>query len=251
MPREESGSKRRKCVKEETNNALWQDYQRFRSPGYGNENPSNTTNAFWSLMVSARTAPSAVRKFFGDLGQPENRPIWTFCRKDQTATALPTGETVFIGGEYGDPYDRDHWIYNDVVVTTPEGDAQIYCYPRQLFPPLSCHTATLVGDHIWVVGRRGYPLERQPGVTQVYKLAVHSWDVVQVHTQGASPSWLYGHSCQLGSVACHKGGPPRPVLQVAGGCVLGADGEVMPLSPSASWLLDLITATWHRSDLQA
>ncbi|KAK8044677.1 hypothetical protein PG993_004701 [Apiospora rasikravindrae] len=131
-------------------------------------------------------------------------PTWTFAsRFGQTMTRLPDGRLVFIGGEYDDSYDPDFHVYNDVCVydessTEASGDGggfTVYCYPRDVFPPTDFHTATLVPDtsDIYVIGCMGYPDQRRPGETPVYRLDTRGFSMHPVETSGEKPGWISQH----------------------------------------------------------
>ena len=77
---------------------------------------------------------------------------------------------MLVGGEHEDFYDADFCIYNDVFVHSPGGAMAIYGYPEALFPPTDFHTATLLGDVIFVIGSLGYQGRRAYGETPVFRL---------------------------------------------------------------------------------
>ncbi|KAK7943715.1 uncharacterized protein PG986_012828 [Apiospora aurea] len=134
---------------------------------------------------------------------PRRLPTWTFTKRfGQTMTQLPDGRLVFIGGEYDDYYDPDFHVYNDVCVydanTTALSDANafvVYCYPRDVFPPTDSHTATLVPgtSDIYVIGCMGYPDQRRPGETPVYRLDTRDFSMHPVETSGEKPGWISRH----------------------------------------------------------
>ena len=86
-------------------------------------------------------------------------------------------------------YDPDFCIYNDVFVHERDGSIAIYGYPESVFPPTDSHTATLVGDAIYVIGSIGYMGTRRYGETPVYRLDVHTLRMDRLHTTGDSPGW--------------------------------------------------------------
>ena len=76
-------------------------------------------------------------------------------RFGQTLTRLPDGTVVEIGGEHEDSYDRDFCIYNDVFVHGSDGSIAILGYPEATFPPTDFHTATYIGNWIYIIGGHG------------------------------------------------------------------------------------------------
>ena len=124
-------------------------------------------------------------------------PGWCFARYGQSKTRLPDGRIVLIGGEHEDYYDPDFFIYNDVVVGHPDGEIEIFGYPKDVFPPTDFHSATLVGDRIVILGNLGYPEARKLSLTQAFILDLASFAVTPVRTSGISPGWLHGHTATL------------------------------------------------------
>ena len=120
-------------------------------------------------------------------------PIWCAQRFGQSLTLLPDGRVVQIGGEHEDSYDPDFCIYNDVLVHRPDGTIHIFGYPESIFPPTDFHTATLVDEHIYIVGSLGYSGTRQHGVTPVYCLDTESFRIDRVQTLGDAPGWISRH----------------------------------------------------------
>jgi hypothetical protein len=135
-----------------------------------------------------------ARQWHIDVDFEENETkIWTWRRFGQTCDELPDGRRIYIGGEHEDWYvaashafcfpDRAHtylrydpmfFIFNDVVVYDPQSQSyDLYRYPVNIFPPTDFHTATLLGDSIWIIGGLGYSKDRG-NVTPVYRLDVNT-----------------------------------------------------------------------------
>ncbi len=108
-------------------------------------------------------------------------------------TPLPDGRVIEIAGEHEDYYDPDFCIYNDVFVHDRKGNCDIYIYPREVFPPTDFHTATLAGEHIYIIGNLGYLEDRRPGYTQVFRLDIKTLKVERLETRGAMPGWISKH----------------------------------------------------------
>jgi hypothetical protein len=151
-------------------------YRAGKNPRYGSANPERSNNPFWLAMARRRWPPSRARLQFGDVAPPEppyvpfdeaapesgtpefgawvarlsehrarntlartiDDVVWTAVREGALRIDLPDGRALQIGGEvhdYGDEY-ADPWVYNDVVVTHPDGTIDILVYPKEVFPHL-------------------------------------------------------------------------------------------------------------------
>jgi hypothetical protein len=183
-------------------------FVRETAPRRGVANPERMLVPTWEWLVrDGRSARQARQRFEGpDLGQPG----WTFHRYGATATRLPDGRIVCIGGEHEDSYDWDFFIYNDVVVLSPAAGAptdapldlatcgvEILGYPVDEFAPTDFQTATRVGDQIVIVGTTGYGPDRRDGETPVYVLDTRTWTMRAVPTTGRGPGWISRHAARL------------------------------------------------------
>jgi|SRR5215469_3426376 len=203
-----------------------------RLPRFGKTNPERMTFAFWEWMIrddepredagrglekiglrlrngklKSSYGPYRARDLFNIPLNREEGPIWTFDRMGQTRTRLPDGRLICIGGEHEDFYDPDFFIYNDVVVFTPEDGIEIYAYPKEVFPPTDFHSATVADGQIVIIGGVGYKNERRPGHTPVYSLDLSSYCISQILTSGEMPGWISEHeaSCQEGTITIRAG----------------------------------------------
>lgn len=156
------------------------------------DNPTDVTAPFQLEMLRTGKTPHTMRK-----SQPLPEPAWTADRFGMTTTLLPDGRWVQIAGEHEDFYDPDFAIFNDVIVHDGQGGAQVFAYPRTIFPPTDFHSATLIGDTIWVIGNLGYGPQRREGVTQVCKLSTRDFTITQVATTGEAPGWISRHKTRL------------------------------------------------------
>ena len=82
-----------------------------------------------------------------------------------------------------------NWVYNDVIVHDGMGNCDIYIYPREVFPPLYDHTATLVNQHIYIIGNscaedKGFLLDNH---TQVLRLDIATMKIERIETRGDIP----------------------------------------------------------------
>jgi hypothetical protein len=239
-------------------------FDKQRRPRFGTANPERIRLAFWEWMIRGDDRPppdgTSVLGEYGlvvrrgilkspygpyrarDLFQvPLDRddgPIWTFDRMGATCTELADGRFVCVGGEHEDSYDPDFCIYNDVVVLGPGDRVEIYGYPRTVFPPTDFHTASLVGDHIIIVGCLGYPDDRRPGHTPVYALDLGTYCMSEVRTTGDQPGWVHKHEAEVGADG---------VITVRGGQVLvERDGEPRYRRNVEEFALDTRSGVWRR-----
>jgi hypothetical protein len=155
-------------------------------------------------------------------------------------TFLPDRRVIQIAGEHEDYYDSDFCIYNDVFVHEPDGSIAIYGYPEAVFPPTDFHTATLVGDFIYVIGSVGYREVRQVGTTSVFRLHVHTMRIDRIETTGDTPGSIYKHRAI--AMNAHE-------IRIWGGKIItknGDDDKEAHDDNNASFLLDLDTRVWRR-----
>ena len=233
-------------------------FDQQRRPRFGTMNPERMRLAFWEWMIHGgdestidqdETAILRDGKLKSPLGPylardlfkiPLNRddgPIWTFDRMGTTRTELPDGRIVYIGGEHEDWYDPDFHIYNDVIVFTPDGQVEIYGYPKEVFPPTDFHTAALVGDQLIVVGCIGYPEDRRPGHTPVFSLDLRSYEISEVRTSGQMPGWISVHEAELNST----------VITLRGGKTFSYRGDEQQFRRNFDdYALNLVSRVWRR-----
>ena len=108
---------------------------------------------------------------------------------------------------------------------------QHYIYPRHVFPPTDFQTATLLDDHIRLIGSCGYQHARREGVTQVLQLYLGDFSIQSVDTSGENPGWIFRHEATLdGRRSIVRGGKIEP------GCRDNGD----------SYALDLGSIVWTR-----
>lgn len=245
------------------------DYQKYRSRAFGRFNPERIHNPFWTAMVrcggaaalaemkfsaearalrktKASTPAEKTRKTWNDPRvKPKTEidfdlgyPIWCYQRFGQSINRLPDGRFIEIAGEHEDFYDPNFCIYNDVIVHDGRGQCEIYAYPSEVFPPTDFHTATLVGDFIYLIGNLGYPPDRKPGITPVYRLNIHSFAIEPVETEGDMPGWIHRHEARFDG---------RTKIRIsAGQCAVRDNGKVDFVDNRNVFELDLATLKWTR-----
>lgn len=212
------------------------DYRAAKHRRFGSSNPELFNEPFWVEMVDCRAGAWEPRlKFKGKERDEGSEAIWCFDRFGCSVSRLANGRYIEIAGEHEDYYDPDFCIYNDVVVHDGRGGIRIYGYPSDIFPPTDFHTATVVGDYIYIIGCLGYPADRIPGYTPVFRLHCDTLVMEKIATNGQNPGWIYKHiACALGQSA----------IRLIKGEIIGAEGE--EIANDGTYLLDLTTMTWSR-----
>ena len=174
------------------------EFEAQKTPRFGRANPEAVDHAFWLEMIRTGQSGYGGHEAYGPGPRSiEGPPVWSFDRFGMTTTVLPGGRWVQIAGEHEDAYDPDFHIYNDVVVHDGKGGTQIYLYPEEIFPPTDFHTATLVGDAIYLIGSLSYEEKRKPGETQVLRLDLNNFSISRVPTSGETPGWISRHKAKL------------------------------------------------------
>jgi ankyrin repeat protein len=214
------------------------DYQWAFTRFFGKTNPERMHVPYWEAMIRCGASAFQARQRFEEVCGPAGAPVWCAERFGQSLTLLSDGRAVQIGGEHEDFYDPDFCIYNDVFVHERDGSVAIYGYPASVFPPTDFHTATFIGDAVYVIGSLGYQGARCYGETPVYRLDVHTLRMDRLNVRGDTPGWLYRHrAATLGS---HK-------IRVWGGTVVTkSDSEELHEQNLSSFMLDLDCLRWCR-----
>lgn len=218
-------------VSTDVNQVSGEQYRLGKHQRFGLTNPELMSVDFWRSMVGSRWSASDARIEFNE--SDFDNPIWSFDRFGQSLTELPNGRMIEIGGQQDGNYDPDFFIYNDVVVHDGQGNFQIFGYPRAVFPPTDFHTATLVGDYIYIIGRLGYYQGRTYQQTPVYQLDCRSYQIKSVITSN-SPGWIYGHRAEY----LESG-----VIVISGGSIEDAKES---RKNSIKYQLDLETLVWKQ-----
>ena len=172
-------------------------FQAWRSPRFGDANPSRMNNLFWEWLIRERINAFQANRALDGPSSCEVGPCWCFDRFGQSTTDLADCRQVLIAGEHEDSYDADFCIYNDVVVLHPDQHIDIYAYPAEIFPPTDFHSATLLDGHIILIGSLGYRGQRHIGETQVLVLDLANFAITPIRTQGTAPGWIHAHQAQL------------------------------------------------------
>jgi ankyrin repeat protein len=215
------------------------EFELYRSRRFGGQNPEKMNNIFWEGMIRSGVNAYQAGKMFGIENRFDGQytPIWCAQRFGQSVTLLTDGRIMQVAGEHEDHYDPDFCIYNDVFVHSPEGSVTIYGYPESMFPPTDFHTATLVGNYIYLIGSLGYPNCRLYGETPVYRLDTTSSQIERVETTGTRPGWIYKHRAML--IGAHE-------IRIFGGNILCLmDGREVQKENSKVFILDIERRIWR------
>jgi hypothetical protein len=139
-------------------------------PEYG-----TTQSDEWMERLSADIERSKLKRRRTDI-------VWTAAREDAARLALADGRILLIGGEvedHGTEY-ADPWVYNDIVVTNPDGRIEILAYPKDVFPHLRWIVAAAWQDRVYIFGR--YADKYHPGKkaqSLVLRLDTRTFEVTQ------------------------------------------------------------------------
>jgi hypothetical protein len=244
-------------------------FRNHKNPRYGTANPERIDNPFWLEMARRQWPPSRARLHFGDFAPPEpglefpeydlsggdddalmasltaeieikklartiDDVVWTAVREDALKVALPDGRNLLIGGEvrdYGDEYG-DPWVYNDIVITHPDGTIDILAYPKEVFPHFSGMAGALHNEDVYLLGipdRERHP-DRSRGLV-VLRFDTFSYMITELPV-AAPPArvYVYGDS----SLRINDRYIVFPIVQQRG------------LDPELGIALDLETLKWSK-----
>lgn len=194
------------------------------------QNPTNLTNPYWQWLVKNNVCAYDLIKF---VPTESSKPLWGMGRMGQSSTLLPDGRAVLIGGEFEDSYDNMFLIYNDIIVKHPNGDIEIFGYPKAIFPPTDFHTATLVGDKIYIIGGMGYYDQRHYGSTPIFALDIHSYAIERIESRN-----------QIGWISDHQAVAKSGQIIVKGGNVM--DDAKSPIRENIdTWAFNPKTLIWQ------
>ncbi len=216
------------------------EFRKGRARRFGTCNPERMEIPFWTAMIRSGISPYEA-KTLCEAGRAsaarENGPVWCAQRFGQSLTLLPDGRIVQIAGEHEDFYDPEFCIYNDVFVHDGAGGVTIFGYPEAVFPPTDFHTATLMGEQIYLIGSVGYQGTRRYGVTPVYRLDTRTFRMEPLVTTGKSPGWIYGHrATPIGTAE----------ILITGGTVVDfVQGEEVHSSNTTGFILDIGQREWR------
>jgi ankyrin repeat protein len=215
------------------------EFERARTRRFGRTHPEEAREPYWVQMIRAGVSAYEAETRMGDRPRYDKKhPGWCAQRFGQSITFLPDGRIVQVAGEHEDSYDPDFCIYNDVFVHERGGAIAIYLYPEADFPPTDFHTATLVGDAIYLIGSLGYQGTRRFGETPVFRLDTKSWRITRFEAAGVAPGWIYKHRAKATS--------PTEIRVEGGKVATLAGGKEQHEDNVAAFVLDLERRSWRR-----
>ncbi len=214
-----------------------EDFLIWRSPRPVAEQATRLDNPLWHWLVRTRWSAYRANDLFAGPSCFDDGPMWSFDRFGKSETLLPDGRVFHIGGEHEDHYDPDFFIYNDVTVVMPDGDIAIYGYPVDAFPTTDFHSATLVGDAIFIIGCLGNPGARKHGSTPVFRLTLDSMRICPVESSGPFPGWIYRHAATLAEDG-------HSIVISGGEQWMGADRAI--IENIDVWSFDTLSGAWTR-----
>lgn len=218
-------------------NVSGEEYRAQRLRRFGRSNPEPMDLQFWREMVRTGVTAYSAKAQFGD-EKDYSHAVWCFHRFGTSFTALPDGRFVQVAGEHEDFYDPDFCIYNDVIVHDGPGSFRIFGYPQELFPPTDFHTATRIGQDIYLIGSLGYQGSRVFGTTPVFRLSCDTWQITPVLTSGDNPGWIYKHRAKCVEPS---------IIQITGGEVCHwINGKEEHIPNPHTFRLDLGELRWSR-----
>ena len=217
-----------------------EDYRLGFRASWGDHNPELLDRRFWHAMIRSGIDAYVAAQLSG--GTLDDCPVWCAQRFGQSLTLLHDGRAIQIGGEHEDYYDQDFYIYNDVFVHHPDGRIDIFCYPKEVFPPTDFHTATLIGDTIYIIGGLGYPGSRLFGETPVYCLDTNTLQISYIKATGDQPGWISKHRATLAG---------SREIRVWGGKISAATRDKETYEDNReSWVLDTSLLRWRRESVE-
>lgn len=180
-------------------------FERGRKHRYGRANPERFDEPVWEWMEREKVFSWDSMQRFGIPWEPDPRaaePNWWFSRLWVSFVDLGDGRCLSIGG-MSDAYGDDALDYNDVREyreDEPSATSEllaIYGYPREVFPGVCGATATLIGEHVYVIGgvEEGPHWDAQRA--GVYRLHVPTMRMEKVETSGEDPGAIRYHFSEL------------------------------------------------------
>lgn len=139
-------------------------------------NPEFRTSSYYSWVIANYNLPVEIRTLYGDA---ESGPVWTFNRMGMSLDVLQNGTRVYIGGHYGDMYEPDYHIYNDVVVITSGGDTVVCNYSTTVLAPICFHNTTVDETRGCIDIQRRYNGENI--VPLVYRLSLIDYSIKKMY----------------------------------------------------------------------
>lgn len=173
-----------------------------RNFGHANPDVCGEGNPWIRLMLRKMCCAYTGRSMFPGMTTLSvlPGPVWCYARFGVSICSLPDGRYLLVGGEHEDSYDPDFQIYNDVILVNPSTRSyEMFCYPRDAFPPTDFHSATFIPEEksVYIIGNIGCMTDRIPGKTPVFKLDLTTMTIKELLTTALSeqdnPGWIGRH----------------------------------------------------------
>lgn len=166
-------------------------YLKLKHQPKANRNPQNLTSMIKEAIVK-EPRPIGDFEMICNWYVLNDRELWTLSRESQSITILPNKSAVLIAG-YRESIEMGWIYYNDVAILTTDGDFTLYGYPEVDFPLIHGHSATRIGNSIYIVGT---PQARDTSC-EVYRLSLDDFHIEHCKTTGSNPGPVYGHRAKL------------------------------------------------------
>ncbi|MEO7717930.1 MAG: ankyrin repeat domain-containing protein [Capsulimonas sp.] len=217
-------------------NVSVEEFELHYARRFGSQNPENMTNPFWEGMVRSglNAYRGALRAGGDDRYTNIHESVWSADRFGQSISLLDDGLIIQIGGGHED--GCEYCVHNDVFTHDADGTLTIYGYPEAVFPPTDFHTATLVGEDLYLIGSLGYYGKRRFGETPVYRLNIQTFQMEPLTAMGDNPGWIYKHRAVLSGA--HE-------ITITGGTVIMGEGRESSRENTDTYILDLESLVWR------
>lgn len=170
---------------------------------FGSANPDVLTDPYKLAAVKWGGCAFFIREIFSYEIDYDNlfkrgarNPVWCWDRFGQSINVLDDLTMILVAGCHEGSGSADFCLYNDVTVIRPDGQIEVFGYPPDVFPPTDFHTATRVGDWIYIIGSVGYKGTRPDFVT-VYRLSLTDFHIEECQTSGDTPPQMCHHRARL------------------------------------------------------
>lgn len=144
-----------------------------------------------SEVRAGKLSSEAAAGFFNYL--TNGKPKWCNNRFGSSYHFLKDGTMIQIGGEHEDYYEPEFNIYNDVIRIKPNGAADLFLYPEDIFPPSDFHSSTKLGNQIIIIGGLGYQKDRVESRTNMHVLNLDDFSIEFMPSSGDNPGWIFEH----------------------------------------------------------
>ena len=191
-------------------NALYEAYDMETAPEASSDHPDNPTDITDTVLFTRnKNGQECTRDYSCNYLYEHDSPLWIPYRIGMSVTELPDGRIIMIGGEYDDYYDPNFFIYNDVIVYSPQQrKLQVFAYPSDVFPPTDFHSAVLIDDKIWIIGSLGYNYRKVKMHLdiQVLALDINTMKIERItRMTGCIPEWQwFGSHYMVPDAKCVK-----------------------------------------------